>query len=44
MMLTLGGTILMDQGRSAIDLAIGENLITDTIPDFMLNMAYKTRF
>jgi hypothetical protein len=43
-MLTLGGTILMDQGRSAVDLAIGENLITDTIPDFMINMAYKTRF
>ena len=43
-MLTLGGTILMDQGNSAIDLAIGENLVTDTIPDFMINMAYKTRF
>ncbi|MCU7916219.1 MAG: DUF3187 family protein [Candidatus Thiodiazotropha sp. (ex Gloverina cf. vestifex)] len=43
-LLTVGGTIPMDQGRSAIDLAIGENLATDSVPDFMINLAYRMRF
>lgn len=44
LMLTLGGTIALDQGAGALDLAIGENLATDTVPDFMLNLAYRRRF
>ncbi|MCU7844615.1 MAG: DUF3187 family protein [Candidatus Thiodiazotropha sp. (ex Monitilora ramsayi)] len=43
-LLTVGGAIPMDQGRSAIDLAIGENLATDTTPDFMINLAYRKHF
>lgn len=43
-MLTVGGTIPLDQGAGAIDLAIGENLFTDTVPDFMINLAYRHRF
>jgi len=44
-MLTVGGTIpLGDGGRDAIDLAIGENLATDTVPDFTVNLAYRHRF
>lgn len=43
-LLTVGGTIPMDQGRSAFDLAIGENLATDATPDFMINLAYRKRF
>jgi hypothetical protein len=43
-MLTVGGTIPLDQQGGAIDLAIGENLATDAVPDFMINLAYRQRF
>ncbi len=43
--LTVGGTIpLGDEGREAVDLAIVENLATDTVPDFTVNIAYRRRF
>jgi len=41
-MLTLGGSIPVRRG--AIDLAIGENLATDAVPDFMINLGYRIRF
>jgi hypothetical protein len=41
-MLTLGGSIPLRRG--AIDLAIGENLATDGVPDFMINLGYRIRF
>ncbi len=40
-MLTVGGSIATDHG--VYDLAIGENLATDTVPDFMINFAYRRR-
>jgi hypothetical protein len=43
-MLTVGGSIPLAQDAGAIDLAIGENLTTDTVPDFTLNIAYRHRF
>jgi hypothetical protein len=43
-MLTVGGTIPLDQHGGAIDLAIGENLVTDAVPDFMIKLAYRQRF
>jgi hypothetical protein len=43
-MLTVGGSIPVDAGAGAVDLTIGENLSTDTIPDFMLSLAYRHRF
>jgi hypothetical protein len=43
-LLTVGGTIPLDDRRSAIDLAIGENLATDATPDFMINFAYRRQF
>lgn len=43
-MLTTGGTIPLDRQGGAIDLAIGENLATDAVPDFMINLAYRQRF
>jgi hypothetical protein len=43
-MLTVGGSIPVAQGAGALDLAIGENLTTDTVPDFTLNLAYRHRF
>jgi hypothetical protein len=43
-MLTVGGSIPVARGAGAVDLAIGENLITDTVPDFTLNIAYRHRF
>lgn len=42
-LLTVGGSVPVEEGRGAIDLAIGENLINDTIPDFMINLAYRRR-
>jgi hypothetical protein len=38
-LLTVGGSITTDQG--VYDLAIGENLATDTVPDFAINLAYR---
>ncbi|MEJ2454539.1 MAG: DUF3187 family protein [Candidatus Thiodiazotropha sp.] len=43
-MLTVGGSIPVGGDAGAVDLAIGENLSTDTIPDFMINLAYRHRF
>jgi hypothetical protein len=43
-LLTVGGNIPMDKQGGAIDLAIGENLLTDAVPDFMINLAYRQRF
>ncbi len=43
-MLTVGGSIPVDGEAGAIDLAIGENLSTDTTPDFMINLGYRHRF
>jgi len=43
-LLTLGGSISMDQDRGVIDLAIGENMFDDTVPDFMINLAYRYRY
>jgi hypothetical protein len=43
-MLTVGGSIPVARGAGVVDLAIGENLTTDTVPDFTLNLAYRHRF
>lgn len=43
-LLTTGGTIPLDKQGGAIDLSIGENLATDAVPDFMINLAYRQRF
>ncbi len=43
-LLTVGGTIPLDDSHSAIDIAIGENLMTDATPDFMINLAYHKHF
>lgn len=40
--LTLGGTIHLGD-ETALDLAIGENLYTDTIPDLLVNVAITHR-
>lgn len=43
-MLTVGGSVPVEQGAGAIDLAIGENLATNAVPDFMINLAYRHYF
>ncbi|MCU7840419.1 MAG: DUF3187 family protein [Candidatus Thiodiazotropha sp. (ex Troendleina suluensis)] len=43
-MITVGGSILLSDGQSGIDISIGENLTTDTVPDFMVNLSYKYSF
>jgi hypothetical protein len=43
-MLTVGGSIPVARWGGVVDLAIGENLTTDTVPDFTLNLAYRQRF
>lgn len=43
-LLTVGGSIPLEHDGGVIDLAIGENLATDAVPDFMLNLAYRKRF
>ncbi|MEW8506538.1 MAG: DUF3187 family protein [Candidatus Thiodiazotropha sp.] len=43
-MLTVGGSVHLDGGSRRIDIAIGENLTTDSVPDFMINLAYVYRF
>ncbi|MCU7932017.1 MAG: DUF3187 family protein [Candidatus Thiodiazotropha sp. (ex Codakia rugifera)] len=43
-MITVGGSILLNDGQSGIDISIGENLTTDTVPDFMVNLSYKHSF
>jgi hypothetical protein len=44
LMLTVGGSIYLDEDSQRVDIAIGENLTTDSVPDFMINMAYVRRF
>jgi hypothetical protein len=44
LMLTFGGSIHLDDEGQRIDIAIGENLATDSVPDFMINLAYVRRF
>jgi hypothetical protein len=43
-LLTVGGTMPLDDGHSAVDLSIGENVATDATPDFMINLAYRRHF
>jgi hypothetical protein len=40
--LTLGGTIYFGRA-TALDLAVGENLFTDTIPDLLIQIAVTHR-
>ncbi|MEW8027370.1 MAG: DUF3187 family protein [Candidatus Thiodiazotropha sp.] len=44
LMLTVGGSIHLDGDSQRIDISIGENLTTDSVPDFMINLAYVRRF
>jgi hypothetical protein len=44
LMLTVGGSIHLDGDNQRIDISIGENLTTDSVPDFMVNLAYVRRF
>lgn len=44
LMLTVGGSIHLDADSHRIDISIGENLTTDSVPDFMINLAYVRRF
>ncbi len=43
-LLTTGATIPLDKQGGVIDVAIGENLATDSVPDFMINLAYRQPF
>ncbi|MES9993496.1 MAG: DUF3187 family protein [Candidatus Thiodiazotropha sp.] len=43
-MLTVGGSIHLHGDSRRIDISIGENLTTDSVPDFMINLAYVYRF
>ena len=42
-MLNVGGTIHTSD-KSSIDLSIGEDLYTDTMPDFSFTLAYRTSY
>ena len=42
-MLNIGGT-LHTSDKSSIDLSIGEDLYTDTMPDFSITLAYRTSY
>jgi hypothetical protein len=42
-MLTFGGSVVLDRG-SQIDISMGENMTTDMVPDFILNLGYKMAF
>jgi hypothetical protein len=44
LMLTFGGAIYLDDKGQRIDIAIGENLATDSVPDFTVNLAYVRHF
>ena len=44
LLLTVGGSIHLDGDSRRIDISIGENLTTDTVPDFMINLAYVHDF
>jgi hypothetical protein len=44
LMLTVGGSIYSDGRARRIDISIGENLTTDSVPDFMINLSYVWRF
>lgn len=41
--LTIGGSIHLGSG-SRLDIGVGENLLTDTTPDYLMNIAYKQTF
>lgn len=41
--LTVGGSIHFSQD-ARLDLGVGENLFTDTTPDFLINIAYKQSY
>jgi hypothetical protein len=43
-MLTVGGSIHLEGDTHRIDISIGENLTTGSVPDFMINLAYVRRF
>jgi hypothetical protein len=43
-MLTVGGSIHQDGDSQYVDVSISENLTTDSIPDFVINLAYVRRF
>ncbi len=41
--LTIGGSVHFDSG-ARLDIGVGENLLTDTTPDYLMNFAYKQQF
>ncbi|MFC1748123.1 DUF3187 family protein [Pseudomonadota bacterium] len=41
--LTIGGSVHFSSG-GRLDIGVGENLLTDTTPDFLMNFAYKQPF
>lgn len=43
-LLTLGGSLYLDGNNQRIDISFGENLTTDSVPDFMINLSYVYRF
>ncbi|MET0027635.1 MAG: DUF3187 family protein [Candidatus Thiodiazotropha sp.] len=44
-MLTLGGSIYWGKQRlHRVDLSVGENLASDTVPDFIINLGYEVGF
>jgi hypothetical protein len=45
LMLTFGGsTYWGEQKQHRVDLSVGENLTTDTVPDFVINLGYEIAF
>ncbi|MGD8911243.1 MAG: DUF3187 family protein, partial [Candidatus Thiodiazotropha sp.] len=47
LMLTVGGSIHLEElegDTQRIDISIGENLTTNSVPDFMINLAYVRHF
>jgi hypothetical protein len=44
LLLTVGGSVHLDGDTRRIDISIGENLTTDTVPDFMINLAYLHKY
>ncbi len=44
-MLTLGGSLYWGEQRlHRVDLSVGENLASDTVPDFIINLGYEVGF
>jgi hypothetical protein len=44
LLLTLGGSIHLDGDIQRIDISFGENLTSDSVPDFMINLSYVHSF